>query len=69
MIAHSCAEADAWATAMMVLGDKKGLELANALDLAVYMVINEGQILKSSNSKAFEAYKDQNSKITSAKEI
>jgi thiamine biosynthesis lipoprotein len=69
VIADSCAEADAWATAMMVLGHKKGLELANALDLAVYMVLNEGQTLKFTNSKAFEAYKDQNSEITSAKEI
>ena len=69
VIADSCAEADAWATAMMVLGDEKGLELANALDLAVYMVLKEGQTLKSSNSKAFEAYKGPNSEIPSAKEI
>lgn len=69
VIADSCAEADAWATAMMVLGDEKGLELANALGLAVFMVLNEGQTFKYINSKAFEVFKNQDSETPSPKEI
>jgi thiamine biosynthesis lipoprotein len=41
VIAATAAEADAWATAINVLGPEKGLEIANTEDLAVYMIVKE----------------------------
>lgn len=69
VIADTCAEADAWATAMMVLGDKSGLALANALDLPVFMVVKDGQAFQFINSAAFEIYKDEKFKAQYLKEI
>ena len=39
VIADTAAKADAWATALNVMGPEKGLALANAEQLAVYMVV------------------------------
>ena len=56
LLADTCAEADAWATALMVLGDKQGLELANRLGLAVYMLSRDNGEFTVSYSKTFEPY-------------
>lgn len=47
----SCAQADGWATALMALGDEKGLETANRLGLKAYFLVKDGDefIEKSSN--------------------
>lgn len=42
VISESVATADAWATAIMVLGQVKGFELAQQQNLAVYMIVREG---------------------------
>lgn len=39
VLARDCASADAWATAMMVLGERRGLDLARRLDLSVLLLI------------------------------
>lgn len=38
VVAKSCAEADAWATALMILGVEEGMPLAKRLGLQVYFV-------------------------------
>jgi thiamine biosynthesis lipoprotein len=39
VIAPSCATADAWATALLVLGEEEGLKVAEARGLAAYFII------------------------------
>ena len=56
VVATDCADADAWATAMMVLGPKEGMEVANANNLPVYMLVKEGDGFKPLQSKAFDMY-------------
>jgi len=56
VLADTCAEADAWATALMVLGDKQGIDLANQLGLATYMLARDGTEYSASYSKMFEPY-------------
>ena len=56
VLADQCADADAWATAFMVLGDEEGMALANQLDIPVYMLVKEGAGFKAINSLAFEPY-------------
>lgn len=41
---RNCMEADAWATALMVLGPVKGLQLAKELGIAAYFIYEEGQV-------------------------
>lgn len=53
-VAHPVnAWADAWATAMMVLGDEEGMELAISLELAVLMLVREEDGWSSYASPAF----------------
>lgn len=56
VILPSCAEADAWATAMMVLGPQQGMDVAEANNLPVYMILKTGQGFESRYSKAFTPY-------------
>ena len=42
VVADNAMMADAWATAMLVLGREKGLEIAEANDLAVYFISRDG---------------------------
>ena len=42
VVARSCAEADAWATAMMVLGPDKGRALAETFGLDVLFLLRDG---------------------------
>ena len=39
VIAPYCVDADAWATAIMVLGPKQGMEVAEANNMSVYMIL------------------------------
>jgi len=56
VLSNSCAEADAWATAFLVLGAGQSLELAERLDLALYMLVKEGDQFKTLNSSKFMPY-------------
>ena len=53
----SCADADALATALMVMGDKKGVEFAERHDLAAYFLIKvqEGTEFESVATAKFDA--------------
>ncbi|NJL27850.1 MAG: FAD:protein FMN transferase, partial [Thermoanaerobaculia bacterium] len=56
----TCAEADALATAFMVLGPEEGMDLAIREDLAVLLLVRgEGQELEERTSPAFERYLEQ----------
>jgi len=67
VIAKNCAEADALATAMMVLGAEESLALADATDLAVYLIVREadapGGGFGVRQSRAFERYLTDNSAV------
>jgi len=56
VIAPECADADGWATAMMVLGPEQGIAVANAQHLAVYMLVMTDEGLQAKHSKAFAVY-------------
>lgn len=46
VVARSCAEADAWASALMVLGQAEGAALARRLGLDALFLLREGQGLR-----------------------
>lgn len=48
--------ADAWATALTVLGPEAGMSVARARGLAVYCITREGRDFRSSHTPAFEPY-------------
>lgn len=50
-----CMMADAWATALSVAGPDQALRLATANDLAVYLMVRDGDGVKSRVSPAFSA--------------
>ena len=56
VIAESCAEADAWATALSVMGAVESKKLANQLGLAVYMLVREDDQFVAQHSDKFEQY-------------
>ena len=41
VVNNSAALADAWATALNVAGPERGMQLADSLDLAVYMIVRD----------------------------
>jgi thiamine biosynthesis lipoprotein len=51
---ESAALADAWATALTVLGSKKGLEMAEAYDLAAYFIVRTHNGYQQLSSHQFE---------------
>jgi thiamine biosynthesis lipoprotein len=57
VIAETTAKADAWATALNVLGPEKGMALANTEKLAVYMIVKNGDHFTDIYSEAFAVYK------------
>ena len=59
VISDSTTEADAWATAFNVMGPEKAIELAEELDIALYMLIYQGSEYKSIYSRAFVQYIDR----------
>lgn len=56
VIAESCAQADAWATALSVMGAVESKKLANQLGLAVYMLVREDDQFVAQHSDKFEQY-------------
>lgn len=54
VLSPSCADADAWATAFSVIGVEQGLELAQELDLAVYMLVRENEQFVAKSSASFD---------------
>lgn len=53
--AKDCTDADAWATALMSLGDRAGPALAEELSLAALFVVRDGEQLRTSTSTAWDA--------------
>ena len=56
VLAPTCAEADAWATALTVLGEEQGLAVAEQLNLPVYMLVKVEAGFKAVSSSAFAPY-------------
>jgi thiamine biosynthesis lipoprotein len=53
VVAADCAYADAMATALIVMGEKRGLALASQLDLAAYFLVRDAGKLRAAASPAF----------------
>ena len=47
VLASSTSLADGWATAMMTLGEKRGIEIATKNNIAVFMLVRDGNTFKS----------------------
>ncbi len=56
VIDRSCMRADALATAIMVLGPDKGLALAQKHQLAIFMLVKQGDHFIEKHSRAFKPY-------------
>ena len=56
VILPDCADADAWATAMMVLGPEQGMDLAETKNLPVYMILKSEKGFEVRYSSAFARY-------------
>src|SRR5690554_61909 len=56
VLADSVALADAWATALTVLGEEQALQLAEQLDLAVYLIAYKDGDFASASSSAMKPY-------------
>lgn len=57
VLAPTAAQADAWATAINVLGPEKGMQVAEQEELAVYLIIKTDEGFVDNYSTAFEPYK------------
>jgi thiamine biosynthesis lipoprotein len=53
VIADTAARADAWATALMVLGPEEGKALADSENLAAYFIMRDGTALEHTYTAAF----------------
>ena len=58
VIHESCAYADAYATALTVLGPEESLKLAEKLNLAVYLLVKTETGFKALQSESFSRYVD-----------
>lgn len=56
VIDRSCMRADALATTIMVMGPDKGLDFAWQHQLAIFMLVKQGEHFIEKHSKAFEPY-------------
>ncbi len=56
VLAETCAEADALATALNVLGAEAGLALANRANIAAYFIVREGDGFVTKQSDQFAQY-------------
>lgn len=54
VVHEKCAMADGWATALNVAGPEKGMALAEANHLAVFMIVREGDTFIEKTSSEFE---------------
>ena len=59
VISESAMQADAWATALNIMGVDKGMELANQLQLAAYFIVADDAGFRSVHSDAFSPYLNQ----------
>ena len=59
VIAPRCEDADAWATAIMVLGPKQGMEVAEANNMSVYMILKTDKGFDTKYSQSFAGYLSQ----------
>ena len=55
VVDESCMTADAWATALMILGPEEGLSVADELGLAVLFLVREDESFQELPSRAFAA--------------
>lgn len=55
VVAPTCGEADAWATALIVLGPARGLALAERRQMAAHFIVREADGLREFSSTAFAA--------------
>ncbi len=53
VLAETCWQADALATAFMVLGVEKSRQIANQLNVGIYMLEHDGDIMRSTQNKRF----------------
>ncbi|SLN43368.1 Thiamine biosynthesis lipoprotein ApbE precursor [Pseudoruegeria aquimaris] len=60
VLAENAMLADGWATAMLAMGQDRGLEAAEALGLAVYFITREGNDFVTASSRAFDSYVEGN---------
>lgn len=56
VISDSAAKADAWATALMVLGPEDGKVLADSENLAAYFIMRDGAVLQHRYTAAFARF-------------
>ena len=56
VVSSTCMLADAYATAIMVLGPTKGMEFANKNNIAIFMIIKEGEAFTESTNELFTHY-------------
>ncbi|WP_245980707.1 FAD:protein FMN transferase [Sinobacterium caligoides] len=56
VVADNCRDADAYATAISVLGPEQGMAFAEKMKLAVYLLVKEGDGFIAISSTAFEPY-------------
>ena len=56
VILPECADADAWATAMMVLGPEEGMAVAEANHIPIYMILKTSEGFEVRHSTAFARY-------------
>ncbi len=56
VIMPRCAEADAWSTALMVMGEEQAMQVADRLDIAVYMLVRDADGFSARSSRAFSQY-------------
>ena len=54
VLAPTSAQADGWATAMMVLGEKDGMAIAKKHNIAIFMLVRDGNTFKSLSSAAWQ---------------
>lgn len=55
VLAESCMVADAWATALLVLGHERGLTIAEDQGIAVLFIVNQEGVIKGYTSSHFPA--------------
>lgn len=56
VITEDCLSADAWATALTVIGTGKGMELANSLQMAVMFIYKDGDKFTAASSRKMMKY-------------
>jgi len=61
VLSKSSMTADAWATAFMVLGDKKGYDLAIRNELAVLFLVKKGDEIREVSTPMFHKMTEEHS--------